>query len=233
MPDPKPKIVKVEGLGIVQFPGDMDDKKIAASIKSHKERSTSPSPAGSVMPEEEKRIEHAVDARYVKAQPYQDAISSVGKNEPHIVEINDPTRFALDPVQTKSHELIHLALNQLAGPLRNAIPKDDPKRPYDISNVDELRKKGLKLWQLPQEQAATILQTYTADPRQRKRLQEWVNDLNNMPLSVMNPTSPNDKGINTTVRVPVAPIEGYTSLKDIKSKAQELQNHFKKAGHSR
>jgi len=200
--------------------------------KTHGATSSVIPDTGSVMPPEEQRIEHAVDARYVKAAPYQDAISSVGKNEPHEIQINDPSRFSLDPVQTKSHELIHLAMNQLAGPLRNAIPKDDPKKPYYISNIDDLRKKGLKLWQLPQEQAATILQTYTADPSQRKRLQEWVNDLNNMPLSVMNPTSPNQKGINTTIRPPVPPIEGYERLKDIKAKAQELHNHFVKSGYA-
>ncbi len=35
MPDPKPKLVKVDGLGTISFPGDMPDEKISASIKKH------------------------------------------------------------------------------------------------------------------------------------------------------------------------------------------------------
>ena len=180
-------------------------------------------PDANTLPPEVARIKSAVGAELVQGNPLPDGgIASVGQNEPHKIEVNDPAKFKQGP-QTLAHEVVHLALNQMAGPVRAAIPKDNPKAPYDISGVDALRAKGLKIWQLPQEQAATIVQTYTADPSQRARLQPWISDLNNAPLSLVQPTSPQDKTINIKPRMPVPPVEAWQSLTNIKAQAAALQ----------
>jgi hypothetical protein len=186
------------------------------------------------LPPELQRIEHAVGATYKLGQPLPDGgVASVGRGEPHVIEINDRAKWNQAPLQTKSHEITHLAMNQMAGPILKDIPPDDPKHPYNISDVDQLRAKGLKLWQLPQEKAAMIVQTYVADPSQRKRLWPWIQDMNSAPLSVENPVSPNAKGIQTTPRPPVPPIEAYLNPAEIKARAAELQAQFRKAGVSR
>lgn len=169
------------------------------------------------------RIEEAVQARYVTGKPLagsykQAAIASVGKHEPHTVEINDPAKFSRGVLQSKGHEIVHLWRNNLPGPIQAAALPDNPKDPYNISNIDQLRAKGYTLATIPQEMAAMIVQTYIADPKQRKRLQIWIDDMNKTPLSVVNATSPNQKGINTTPRPPVPPIEVWTSLFGLKQK---------------
>ena len=74
--------------------------------------------------------------------------------------------------------------------------------------------------------AATIVQRYIADPSSRKRLQVWLDDMTRIPLSVMNATSPDQKGINTTARPPVPPIEAWESLLGLKQEAAK-----RKPGH--
>ena len=179
-----------------------------------------------VIPPELERIQNAIGVQYKLGKPVSgsDSIASVGEHEPHVIQINDKARWNQGPQQVKGHEIIHLWASNLPPKIRAGIPLDDPdpKKRYDISDVDKLRSSGHTLATIPQEQAATILQTYTADPSQRKRLQEWVSDLNSMPLSVMNPTSPNQKGINTTVRSPVPPIEAYLTPQQMRERAAKI-----------
>jgi hypothetical protein len=176
------------------------------------------------LPPEVGRIENAIDVRYVAGPPragsYREApIASVGEHEPHTVEINDLKKFKQGVLQTRGHEIVHLWRSNLPGPVQAKALPDNPKDPYNISNIDQLRAKGYDLSTIPQEVAATIIQTYIADPSQRKRLQPWVDDMNRIPLSVMNATSPDQKGINTTVRPPVPPIEAWESLLGLKQQA--------------
>jgi hypothetical protein len=246
MPDPH-KIVKVSGIGLVKFPSAMEDKDISSAIKAHKEKnvqaSLPPSPSVSLvghesrdafLPPEIERIRNAVQAQLVQGKPLPDGgIASVAENEPHRIEINDMEKFKRGSAQTIGHELTHLLFAHLASPVKAAVPPDSKTKPYDISDVDQLRSKGLKLWQLPQEKAASIVQNYIADPAQRSRLGPWIHDLNNAPLSLVQPTGPQDKYINLTPRAPVPPIEAYTSVAYLKKKAESLQDSFKKAGVAR
>ncbi|MGH7594674.1 MAG: hypothetical protein ACRELE_12610, partial [Gemmatimonadales bacterium] len=91
------------------------------------------------------------------------------------------------------------------------IPADDPdpKKRYDISDVEALRKKGNTLATIPREKAATIVQTYIAQPSQRKKLQPWIDDMNTIPLSSTLPTDPNAVVINMTPRAPLPPPNLY------------------------
>jgi hypothetical protein len=172
-----------------------------------------------MLPPALQRIEEAIGARLVARAPYRQAIASVGEHEPRIIEVNDLEKFKLAPRQTKGHELVHLWRANLPGPLQKMALPDNPKDPYNISNIDQLRAKGYTLATIPQEQAATIVQTYIADPAQRKRLQIWIDDMNTIPLSTMNPTEPGQKGIDTTPRVPPPPVEAYMDLKTLRAEA--------------
>ena len=156
------------------------------------------------------RIQEAVGAKYEYSPPISDgAIATVGVHEPHIINIRDRQKFDQSPAQVKAHELIHLLKSNLPGPIQNAIPKDNPNNRYDISQQAKWRDEGKRLWQLPQEAAATIVQRYVADPASRPSLQPWMNDLTQVPLSVENPTSPDQKGINVSIRPPLPPAEAY------------------------
>src|SRR5208337_697663 len=82
MPDSKPKLVMVNGIGLVQFPGTMEDSKIAAAIKAHKETkmqaTVPPSPPiavvehesnNAVIPPELERIQNALGVIYKLGKP--------------------------------------------------------------------------------------------------------------------------------------------------------------------
>jgi hypothetical protein len=167
------------------------------------------------------RIQSAIGVQYKQGKPLPDgAIASVGEHEPKIVEINDVKKFAQGPEQTASHELTHIWQNNLPPKIQAAIPSDPSKAKYDISNVDQLRAQGKTLSTIPREQAATIIQTWVADPSQRKRLQPWLDDMVSTPLSVMMPTSPDAKTINRQVRPPIPPPEAYTPIQKLVAEAK-------------
>lgn len=184
--------------------------------------------ADAIIPPAVQRIQDAVGAEFKLGKPLPDGgVASVGEHEARTVEINDPQKFAQGPQQTKAHEITHLWQNSLPGKTQTAIPPDNPKAPYDLSNIDQLRTKGHTLATIPREQAAAIVQTYTADPSQRKRLQPWIDDMNRTPLSIMMPTGPQDKTINRNVRPPIPPLEGYSKPQELMKQAAALQEKFK------
>lgn len=183
-----------------------------------------PESSQSELPPAVQRIQQAIGVRYVTGPArggahHEAAIASVGEHEPHTIEINDPAKFKRGALQTEGHEIVHLWRNNLPGPTQSHALPDNPNRPYDISNIDRLRAQGHTLATIPQEQAATIVQTYIADPAQRKRLQVWIDDMNTTPLSVMNATEPGQQGINTTVRPPTPPIEAWSDMLGLRREA--------------
>lgn len=170
-------------------------------------------------PPELERVQQAVGAEFVQGKPFagyggKPVIASVAPNEPHKIEINDKGKWNQAPIQEKAHELTHLWQNQLPPKLQENMPADG-QHPYDLSNIDTLRSQGIKLHQLPREQAARIVQEWVANPSARARLQPWIDDMRTTPLSVMQPTGPNDKEINRNPRAPVPPVEAYASPNDL------------------
>lgn len=210
MPD-RHKLITVKGLGTVAFPASMPDEHIQTVLHNQG------------IPPELQRIQKAIGVEVVQGRPYGNAIATVADHEPHRIEINDPERFAKGKDQTISHETIHLWQSQLPGPLQSARMKDDPNHPYDISKIDEWRKQGKKLSDLPAEVSASIVQRYVASAADRPRLQVWINDLNTTPLSVMQPTSPSDKEINVKPRPPVPPLEAWMNPAELKKQAAAMQ----------
>lgn len=170
------------------------------------------------LPPQIQRIEDGLKVRYVKGQPYGNAIASVGEHDPRTIVVNDVDRFNKGPLQTRGHEIVHLWRNNLPGPIQKMAMPDNASDPYNISKIDDLRAKGYNLATIPQEMAATIVQTYIADPSQRKKLQPWIDDMDKIPMSVVEGTDPGQKGINTAPRPPMPPTESYRQLKAISAR---------------
>ena len=179
--------------------------------------------ANIAVPPEVQRIQDALGVQFKQGKPLPDgAIASVGLYEPKTIEINNPSKFAQGRSQTVAHEVTHLLQNSLVPSIQQAIPPDNPTHPYDISQADQWRAQGKKLWQIPHEAAAKIVQLYTADPSQRARLGPWIQDINSAPLSLMMPTSPDAKTLNRQVRPPLPPIESFepTNIKQLVEQAK-------------
>jgi hypothetical protein len=154
-----------------------------------------------------------IGANVTQGKPYSGggapAIASVGDHDPTTIEVNDPTKFAKDPSQVVAHEATHLWQNNLPPSIQAKIPADSDTDPYDISNVDALRKQGHTLATIPREQAATIVQQYMSRPQERKRLQPWIDDMGKIPLSSTMPTEPNATRLNMKPRPPSPPLMTY------------------------
>ena len=173
------------------------------------------------------RVREAVDVRFKQGKPERgygggDVIASVAENEPHVIEINNPQRYAQGKAQINAHELTHLWRNQLPPSIRKAAMPVDQNHPYDIESAEKLRSQGHNLATVPEEMAAAIVQRYIALPAERKRWQPWIDDMGKVPLSSMQPTGPNDKTINMMPRAPIPPVEAYAQVpKNATSSAQE------------
>lgn len=170
-----------------------------------------------IIPPELERIKHAIGVNYAQGKPFsgyggKDVIASVANHEPHTIEINNKARWNQAPLQEMGHEIVHLWRSNLPGPIQKSALPVDPRKPYDLSNIDSLRSQGHTLATIPEEQAARIMQTWVADPSQRQKLQPWVNDLKTVPLSTMDATAPGDKTINRHPRAPIPPPEEYGNL---------------------
>jgi hypothetical protein len=197
-------------------------KKLRQEAKRRHEQTSqiAESPETNLPPEVE-RIAGAVNPRFVPGPARigyggKPMIASVEEHEPHRVEINNPALFHQGERQLKGHEIVHLWRSNLPGPIQSKALPENLNDPYNISNIDQLRAKGYDLSTIPQEMAATIVQTYIAVPSERKRLQTWMDDMNKIPLSLVKPTAPNSPGLNTKARPPVPPIEAWTSLLGLK-----------------
>lgn len=147
------------------------------------------------------------------------SIASVDSDSPDTIKVNDPKAFnstANSATQTLAHEGTHLLQNNLPPTEASKIPADSTDHPYDLSNLDSLRKQGKTITQLPREQQATIVQKYVASGKKDKSLQPWIDDLKNVKLSTILPTKPDQKGISTEARPPQG---GQQILKDLPTQA--------------
>jgi hypothetical protein len=143
------------------------------------------------------------------APNHQEAIASVAGNSPNTISITDPTRFSMGPLQIKAHEIYHLWRNNLPGPMRAMAMPDNPSDPYNLSDLRELRAKGYTMATIPNEQGATIVQTWVARPEMRKELQPWIDDMGKIGMSIMQGTDPTQQGINVVPRTPLPPLSAY------------------------
>jgi len=111
--------------------------------------------------------------------------------------------------QLLGHELYHQKVNNLPPKLRSMLPSGNTNDPYNYGGVEGLKKVNGDPLKLSNEQGAAAMQTMIA-ARQRGEKLDPIYDtfeqkFGDLPLSVMQPTDPNQKGINTMPRVPGLP----------------------------
>lgn len=118
---------------------------------------------------------------------------------PYSVDVEAPAIFRAHEPAVVAHEATHEWQLNLPPSEQAAIPPDDTSSVpamYDISHVATLRAQGKTMKDLPKEEAASIVQNYIEHPAMRAKLQPWIDDLENTPLSALEPT-PKDKQLGT------------------------------------
>ena len=142
------------------------------------------------------------------------AIASVDNNSGDTITVRDPKR--MEP-QVLAHELTHTVQNNLAPIIRSSFPANNPTAyfgPNDIYKLADLRKKGMTVRDLPEENQAQISQAYMQyyhDPELRSQLEPWMQDWNTLAQNQSNilPTPQNASGIVTTPRAPAPPMSAF------------------------
>lgn len=177
--------------------------------------------AGAQVPSEVTALLHRTGAKITNNEaPTSQSVASVSPDDPNTINIDDKERFDKDKNaanQTLSHEAVHIWHNNLPPEIQKMIPMDDPKDPYhgdgyEPDELKQMRSLGVKLWNLPRERAATIIQKYAhmGGDNAPKEIKEaygpWAKDLVDSPLSTVQETSADQQGINTAVRPP-APMQ--------------------------
>lgn len=133
----------------------------------------------------------------------------------NVINVMDPQAFQRAPEQLAMHEGMHIWQNNLPPAIQAQIPADDPKNPYqvwDTNRVAQLLSKGGTPANMPREQASATAQYYQAqggDQSAPKAMQntygKLIQKMPTLPQSVVMPTDPTQKGINTTLRPPQTP----------------------------
>lgn len=111
--------------------------------------------------------------------------------------------------QLLRHEMTHEVQNNWPQKILNALPKINPNDPYSYGGVGGLKTIGGDPLKLSVEQQAAIEQNIAAMRQRGEAIDPIYNVFDRkfgaVPLSVMEPTAPNQKGINTMPRTPGLP----------------------------
>lgn len=162
-----------------------------------------------------KRVLSSTGLNIQPAQPHmgaqgKPAIASVDPGSPNTINIENQQKFNSSGPQTLGHESVHLWHNNLPPEIQKQIPPDDLKDPYNYGGtqgLQSMRSQGMRLWNLPREKAATVVQYYISQGGENapKAVKDaygpWVNDMSQAPLSSVVPSEP-DGPMNTTPRAP-------------------------------
>jgi hypothetical protein len=159
-------------------------------------------------------------AKIVKGDPTstygKPDIATVDEGDAKTITVRDPSR--MEP-QVIAHETKHLFDRNLAPDVRAQFPKDDPKNPYmkpeDLYSLPDMRKKGMTAKDLPEEKQAQLVQAYVQYPQMKQMLQPWMDEMEAMRQSNILPTDPDQAGINTAPRAPVAPESAFGSGRNV------------------
>jgi 2'-5' RNA ligase/preprotein translocase subunit YajC len=175
-------------------------------------------------------------------------LAGVTPHDPRTINVVDQSAFNTNAPQLVAHEGTHLWANNLPPALQAKIPADNTDNPYNYggaAGLNALRKKGGTMLDLPREQQAALVQYYQSQggPKApadvRASHEPFINDMNSIPQSVIQPTAPTDSAINTTPRAPLPPADAlgvmqpatkiYPEKKDEKKKVDLSAGMVKKA----
>lgn len=149
------------------------------------------------------------------------------QTDPGVVAIVDPKADNMQAVL--GHEAYHAMVANMPPTEAAKIPQDDysdPLKTYDVNDEAKWRAEGKTITNLPQEKAARIIEHYIkGDQATRKQLQPWIDDLNSMKQSTVEPNRPGMVDINTAVRPPAG---GQQMLQNIKPAMPDVADQWKK-----
>lgn len=150
--------------------------------------------------------------------------AEVEKGEPHNIVFDHKTPLDDHTVQQLvAHEGVHIIQHNLPPEVAAKIPADDEKDPYNYGGAQgliNLRNQGGTILSLPREKQSAAIQYYVS---QRPHVtgqdaadmdaayKPYLDDLDKLPQSQIQPTSPDDKSgtIVTAPRAPTPPPEAY------------------------
>lgn len=150
--------------------------------------------------------------------------AGVVKGDPHTIMFDHNTPLDDHTVQQLvAHEGVHIIQHNLPPEVAAKIPADDEKDPYNYGGAEgltNLRKQGGTILSLPREKQSAAIQYYVS---QRPHVtgqaaadmdaayKPYLEDLDKLPQSTIQPTSPDDSsaGIVTAPRAPTPPPEAY------------------------
>lgn len=114
--------------------------------------------------------------------------------------------------QLLRHEQTHRITANWPEKLQEQLPAINPKAPYNYGGAEGIEKIGSNPLKLSTEQMASVEQHLQAMEQNGELIPESMKKLDEnfqaVPLSIMQPTDPHGKGINTMARVPGLP-PGY------------------------
>lgn len=150
-----------------------------------------------------------------------------------IIYIDKPNEFVQNPQQLTSHEATHILQSRLHPTVQAKFPATDEANPYGQMNSDNAdvvlqsaRQKGKTISDFSREEQGAIVQRYSAytqglndaiqnhtlTPDLKNRYQKvigvyqpYLDDYNKLPLSIVEPTDPDQKNINTKPTAPPGP----------------------------
>jgi hypothetical protein len=150
--------------------------------------------------------------------------AGVVKGNPHTIMFDNNTPLDDHTVQQLvAHEGVHIIQHNLPPEVAAKIPADDEKDPYNYGGAQglvNLRQQGGTILSLPREKQAAAVQYYVS---QRPHVtgqaaadmdaayKPYLDDLDKLPQSTVQPTSPDDTSgsIVTAPRAPTPPPEAY------------------------
>lgn len=170
MPDPqdKAKLVHVDGLGIISFPGGFRDDQIIAAIRGHKETEDDEMPGYDAVPTFLKQKLDMSKVRQVVTAPetYEDRRSTakVNSEDPYRISVLAPDLYG-PPIL--NHELTHTfqdTRNKELSPISVPIVGEG-RSPYEyggIAGLVKARSQGKTVSDFNAEQQAEIVKDYKA-----------------------------------------------------------------------
>lgn len=160
----------------------------------------------------------------IGAQPNNESpIAGVPQGSSNQILVTDPAKFAQSPRQVAVHEAVHTIQANLTPEQLKGIPPDtgNPLVAIDPEYLKKQRAAGKTLLQLPKEQWSYLSQFYESkkeafekgliNKKEMDHVEDtygpWIKDFNKVKLSTILPTNADDKGIVTTPRAPLQPID--------------------------
>lgn len=137
-------------------------------------------------------------------------------NAPITVENQDLWKNPDYTPQLLRHEMTHQVQKNWAPKILQSLPPVNPQDPYNYGGVEGLRKIGGDPTKLSVEQQAAVQQEMQAMQQNGQRIdpiyKTFDQKFGEVPLSVMEPTDPEQKGINTTPRPPGLPADPVAGM---------------------